>query len=184
VIGLDFVGLLITSVSIAFLNPIKPLCLQTLGVVDKVELLYYVSLLATLSSVAYMVANLIGTRYVKNTLLPILSLAGMVMALAMSPLNSLAVFFVLAIGIRAIQAPIQLILMGGSGSRRRTGTHIGLLQSGQRIGSAIAPFLVSTIATTVNLSMAFIFIAGFQFLASVFLVYRNRKLEGMHPDTV
>ena len=176
-IGLDFIGLLITYASVAFINPIKPLCLESLGITDKAELLYYISLLATLSSLAYMIANPIGTRFVKRSRLPLLSLIAGVLAFTQSSFQTLTLFFILSIGIRAIQAPIQSHLLGGSGRKKRTGTHIGILQSGRYIGSAIGPFMASTLATTIGLPTTFITLAVLQLFTSLFLFIQNKRLE-------
>ena len=56
-IDLDFVGLALVFASIAFINPIAPLFLRTLGIVGNDQLLYYTTLFAILSSVFYVVVN-------------------------------------------------------------------------------------------------------------------------------
>lgn len=181
-IDLDFVGLALTYASMAFINPIAPLFLRTLGIVGNDQLLYYTTLLATLSSTFYVISNLMGTRYVRRGFLPILASAAMLMAIGQCfPIN-IPVFFALAIGIRAIQAPIQTNLFGG-GAKRRSGIQIGVLNSGQYIGSAIGPFIASTVATTISLTAAFISAAAILSVASVFLFLRNRSERANHNAT-
>ncbi len=172
---LDFIGMILTFAIGGFINPIVPLSLQTLGV-DSSQLLFYTTLFSIASGVIYAIASPIETRYTKRKYLPLLALAATLMILTQSLLTGVAVFLTLAVATRVIQAPIQNNMLGGSGKRVR-GVHMGIINSGRYIGSAIGPFIASTMATQVSLGSAFIAVAGIEAVTTAFLYGRNKRLE-------
>ncbi len=172
-LGFDFVGLVLVSAALGFVNPITQLCLTAYGA-EEGQLLFYSSILATLSSIFYAAVNVIGTRYVRRSLLPLLAFGGAAMAVIQSLFIDLRLFMVLQVGMRSVQAPVFSNLLGGRGEKRRTGVHMGILSTGRYVGSAIGPFIASTVATMVGLAPAFASVAAIQCGTFLLLFMQNR----------
>jgi MFS family permease len=138
----DAFSLILVGAAISFIVPTIPWFLSSLGTSPD-QLITFTALTTTLNGVAYGIATPFLTKTVTDRWLPILSIGGSAVIFSTAFVTNSYQFIGLRVVIGSIQAGIPPSLLGGKSGRK--GTAIGILNSARFMGSAIGPYMATTI---------------------------------------
>jgi DHA1 family multidrug resistance protein-like MFS transporter len=172
----DFVSLILVYACISFMMPIIPWFLEALGIPNE-QLLLYTTLTTTLNGLAFAIATPLLPRILSDRKLPLVSLAAsgaiFITVFVTSPIHFIAVRLLAG----AIQAGIPPFLLGGRGTARR-GTTMGILNSARFAGSAVGPFMATSLldgGEPSNVLTMFATMASLSLLASLVIYLTHKK---------
>ncbi len=138
----DFASLILVYACINFITPIIPWFLNTMGVPNE-QLLSFTAVITTLNGLAFALATPALTKIATDKTLSTFSVAAAAAIFATTFAGNPLQFLALRIIIGTIQAGVPPNLLGGKTGR--VGMAMGILNSARFLGSAVGPFVATSV---------------------------------------